>query len=862
MKTTASLVECSAKKKAKAAFYQGLPALLDPPIDREVKRASHLAELKSSSIIKDTSELTVNQFDAMLSLAQEYLPVMLTIARRLSGDTDSAAQVQTIAVEATRENGETLDDEGDAPLSTKRAVPEPAYCPAASVIVAVALNSHSQRSNRLQAALGLLLRFQNASKATQTLLNRVKLRTSRKTTDRHLAQIQKAATRDAISMLQDSERIHVLLFDNVDIYLKSRSNRVSASAEIVNLTQRTLLQLPASFKASDVSVEALKPLDGFRRLTEAELKGSDEFLKRSERLFLARELRRAIQNEQQPSRNVEPTTKYASHNIALVAQYLTNCEEEHRIDELPAEAWDIAPLPLVEENEGTIEGALKVVEQSARLLGILACGDETSEIGHDASEKENDARDEDAERLASQKHFTADSFTLDEAPDDEHDDYQRTAILPPDRLFFALGDLKTHRNVEAGLKARSSHDHPADRMDYVRSLFGPWHLHLNLVWACFATHFSADKNGHSVSLERVRDALRRGKKALQEDQPSYTEAWNLLQHTFSGWVGLQFERALKKDKKSLSTWRPKDLEAVASLVAKVWDDTFTETALRTAQLRHDEVGTNARLLLRDVLFALEWDDACILGDVGRLVEIEKFLAVVFAGSGKQQYSQACLDDIWAAKVLGTETMRKLFAARLVNRSGARSGFIGGDLYQEHLNKAVQANDVAHGAERAVQRLRDVFSGTNEVARADSYMLGESGRTHSEHERYQRDIQRITHLASQDAIFDKLKSRLVPGTLQNRAQSLIAKKTQPGEKVPSAAELLQDLFSPKYGSDLLEQGVIYLRKHGLRRWEMLRSPWKRYHSYLTTEVSRSTENVEEGQISDADVPQGTGRRSRR
>ncbi|KAL9938571.1 hypothetical protein V8E36_002290 [Tilletia maclaganii] len=811
MRTTAALVERSAKKKAKAAFYQGLPALLDPPIDREVQRASQIAELKSSSIISDTAELTVNQFDAVLSLAQAHLPLILTLARRRSGNNDTAAQMQTAVVGATSEQEETFDGQTDAAASAQLAVLDSR--PAVSVIVAVTLNSRSQRSNQLQAAIGLLLRFQNAPKATQTLLNRVKLSTSRRTTDRHLAEIQKAATRDAVSMLKDPERIHILLFDNVDIYLKSRSNRVSASADIVNLTQRTLLQLPATYKAAHVSVEALRPLDGVRKLAEAELKGDDEFLQRSGRLFLTRELLRAMQNDQQPIR-------IAQHCFGRRLSHQMQYRASHR----RASGGDIAPLPIVEENEGTIEGALAEVEQSARLLGILDCGDDAPGNRDGAPQRGIDAQ---GVRRA--------------------DINYQQAILPPDRLFFALGDLKTHRNVEAGLRSRSSHAHPADRMDYFRSLFGPWHLHLNLVWACFSAHFSADKNGHSVSLERVRDALRRGKKALQEDQPSYTEAWNLLQHTFSGWIYLQFERALKKEKKTLSTWKPKDLDAVATLVSKVWDDTFSETSIHTAQLRHDELGSNARLLLRDVLLALEWDDACRLGDVGRLVETEKFLAVFFAGCGKQQYSQACLDDIWAAKVLEPDTARTLLAARFVNRSGARSGFIGGDLYQEHLNKAVQANDVTHGAERAVERLRDVFSGTNEVARAvrraHSDLLGESGRGRSKHERYQRDIQRISHIASQDAIFDQLQSRFAPVTLQKKAQSPVARKTQTDEKVPTAAELLQGLLSPKYGNDLLEQGVIY-------RWEALRSPWKRYHSYLAADGIRSSENVGESNLSDA------------
>ncbi|KAE8227252.1 hypothetical protein CF319_g266 [Tilletia indica] len=646
-----------------------------------------------------------------------------------------------------------------------------------------------------------MLRLQHAPAGVQTLLNRIGISTSRDTSTRHLGSLQSAAVLKAKDMMEQKERIHVLLFDNLDLYVRSRPGRVTSSNTLVNLTTRTLLQLPSSFDASLVSASALGALDGSRSLNEDEVLGDCDVIRRSAQLFLARELVRSIKAASRKGKRGVDT-------ITMLETYVNQCQDRVRVDELDAEAWDIAPLPLLEENEGCIEGTLAVLEESAVTLGIM----ERDELSADTNTNDRDDG----------SNSSCDGFSI----------LRRTDVLPEGALLFVVGDLKSHRNVEAGIKARRHHEHKEERMDYIRSTPAPWHLLLNWVWAIFKMHFSSAKVGFAASLERLRDALRRGKTALREDEPSFNEAWALIRHTFAGWVRQSFVKELSKQRKDISTWTPKDAQSIQMLVDAVREHLFEEAAVREAQFRHDEVGINARLFLRDALLALEWDDACRRGDVGRMLATQRFLAVGFAGAGRHQYSQSCLDDIWTHKVLTEDSWRTLMAVRLLNRYGARNSFIGADLYQEHLNREIQRADIAHGADTAIARLRDTFSATSEVARAmrkaHQDLLGFSGKRWKEDQRYDRDIDRISNLAGQDGLFDSQLNRYSNETvakLAAKASSFI------GPQIPSAEDLLQDLVLPDYGEDALEKGVMYLRSKGYHRWQKLRTAWDRYDAFL-------------------------------
>ncbi|CAD6891561.1 unnamed protein product [Tilletia caries] len=224
-----------------------------------------------------------------------------------------------------------------------------------------------------------------------------------------------------------------------------------------------------------------------------------------------------------------------------------------------------------------------------------------------------------------------------------------------------------------------------------------------------------------------------------------------------------------------------------------------------------------------------------------MLAAQKFLAIAFAGVGKHQYSQACLDDIWAHKVLPADTWRTLAAARLINRFGARESFIGADLYQEHLNKELQRTDTTHGAATVVARLRDSFSAVCEISRslhgAHAYLFDENGNLERE-SKFVKDIERISNLAQQDRLLDARQDRLSDATLAQRAAQ---RPKENAAGVPSGIDLLADLVSAKCGDDALERGLWYLRARGLRRWTKVRKAWDRFDGLPSSDDDKDHQN---------------------
>ncbi|KAL9936292.1 hypothetical protein V8E36_005134 [Tilletia maclaganii] len=319
------------------------------------------------------------------------------------------------------------------------------------------------------------------------MLNHLFLSSSRDTSTEHLLAVKDAALLAAQRMMSDHSRVQVLLFDNVDLYVRKRPGRVTSTTALVNLTSMTLLQLPASYTPGSISVAALSPLKDAHTLEESQIVGDASFLKTSG-------LRQ----------------KGGDKTIGLVRDYVNQKLNELRIDELAAEKWDIAPLPLVEENEAA-----------------------TSESGENVTTEQNSqTRQGTASEPGPPDNVSSSSTDSSEGAAKA----ERTSTLRPGSVLLTCGDLKSHRNVGAGLKALGRHEDEAERLDFYHSSWAPWHLHLNWVWTIVKVHFSSNKNGFPDSLERLRDALRRGKAALCENEPAYDEAWGLIRHVFSGWV--------------------------------------------------------------------------------------------------------------------------------------------------------------------------------------------------------------------------------------------------------------------------------------------------------------------------------------
>ncbi|KAE8251621.1 hypothetical protein A4X13_0g3910, partial [Tilletia indica] len=784
-----------------------LPILLEG-VNEELGAAAKLPDLRSSSMFKTTD---VDQVARIHSILVEELPLSVQLVDNLSGyqpdgelssgdeEITGLADPQVDGQRPGYEAGVSREEDENSE-SPGRMQSNELVC---VVVLSVILRARSQRINRLQALVGCLLRFHHAPKSVQTLMNRLFLSTSRVTSRRHLKTLNEKATEHAQELMRDSSRVKVFLFDNVDIYLRVRAQRVGAASQLINLTTRTLLRLPESFRSDEITRTKLSALSENRTLSLDEVHGNGSFFADATRLLIAQELWELYQDSGVGGRGRQQTFK-------LITGVVRRLQDAHRKDEIEAKRWGFAPLPLLEENEGSIEGTMAVIENTAQSLGIL---------------RETSADKEVEEMNQASETSSKDGSTLGLPL------LEQTDVLGADGVMLATGDLKSHRNIEAGQNARKRHERIEDRMEYVRSVPAPWHLLLNWVWTIFKVHFSQSKVGFSASLERQRDALRRGKTALREDQPSFTEAWALIRHVFSAWTRILLTSAeLQKKRRDIATWAPTNEAAVMEAVDDVWSAAFHESSIRQALMVGDEIGANARLLLRDVAFGLEWSQAMRVGDIGRMAEVRKFLMAGFAGAGRHQYAEACLDDIWAHKVLPKETWRTLEAARLVNRSGKRWGFIGADLYQEHLNKEVQRADTAHGAEFAIASLQETYSATAETARAmrvaHQSLLGAATSHRKNRSMYRRDIDRLSSLAEQDDLFV-----LTPNRSVKDQELSISTLPRLDETALTAAELLGNVAGLVKGQNVLESGWLYLVQQGLQRWEGRRGGMERYEAFL-------------------------------
>ncbi|KAE8218087.1 hypothetical protein CF319_g7967 [Tilletia indica] len=692
---------------------------------------------------------------------------------------------------------------------------------ASMIIVAMALRARNIQLNRVQSLIGMLLLFQHAPASVHDMLQHLGLSVSRKTACTTLKTLNEKGLARARLLTSDPERVKVLLFDNVDMYLKTYQQSLVNPSNLLNMTMRTLLVLPSQYKQKDVSRASLLPLQAQRRLQLSQIvdEKDGQFLEQACRLQVIDALENAVYHISESTQR-QRTLKL----IRNLSQQLRSTRSQHCAFPAPTIA---VPLPILDVNEGSIEGVIEVLENSAILLGVLksikddALQDQAQQEGegpNDTGAGTNDPSENDTVDVES-----ASSSWADYSSDGDVRVLCRTGALGEDGVLLAVGDLKSHRNVESAQAARSHHESPEEQLSYVHSLAAPWHLLLNWVYAMFKVHFSTKLNGHEVALERYRDALRRSRSLLREEEPSFTEAWSLTRDVFAGRMQSAIQQILKRRKwrSNLQTWSPSSSENVSDLVDDLMQLVFSKSEIDKAIARSDDVGANARLFMRDAVLGFELKDSVKFGDVGRIFSVSKLMGIGFAGARRTQYLDMILDEVWTRSVLAPATWETLASARLVNRTGATAGFMGADLFQEHLNREIQRVNTSHSREGLVERLRDVFSGSAELARmirsGHPQLFRDSGVSQKRTKGYGPDIEQCARLAEMDGLFEEKSHRVRgEGLFAARKPRVIPKD------VPLAESLLQQQIDASNARDMFRAGYHYLSSRGLAAWESRRT----------------------------------------
>ncbi|KAE8236302.1 hypothetical protein A4X06_0g9593, partial [Tilletia controversa] len=137
------------------------------------------------------------------------------------------------------------------------------------------------------------------------------------------------------------------------------------------------------------------------------------------------------------------------------------------VDKLEPTKTTAIPLKLSNVNEGTVEGTRSVVEATMAELGL--------------NQNEDDA-------------------------------------------LLIAGDLLTVMNLNAARHAGMWETETSEQLNHVYAVAGPWHLLLNWLYLMFHTY---GNRGHANALDRVRQALGRGKTELDMKKPQFNEGWRL-----------------------------------------------------------------------------------------------------------------------------------------------------------------------------------------------------------------------------------------------------------------------------------------------------------------------------------------------
>ncbi|CAD6902693.1 unnamed protein product, partial [Tilletia laevis] len=272
-----------------------------------------------------------------------------------------------------------------------------------------------------------------------------------------------------------------------------------------------------------------------------------------------------------------------------------------------------------------------------------------------------------------------------------------------DSLVVA-GDLLTVMNVHAACHAARWEQDPSGQLEGIYAVSGPWHLLLNWLYMMFRQYSNRDR---STSLERMRQALGRGKTDLDMKQPQFEEGWRLLRCVWIGRLLAMLQKELQENDESSDTWNPSSQDLFRTM-ANLHTRHMSQQAVATARAAGDSARVNTVLFLRDCVMGWEYSAAVQDGDIGRMAATEKFLAQSFYGAGQTKYGSLLLDRILEDTV-HPSIAKSLRAAQLVNTSGKAGSWQGADHYQEILNGRIKDYDVPHATDHVIVRLEDKIS---------------------------------------------------------------------------------------------------------------------------------------------------------
>ncbi|KAG9015670.1 hypothetical protein FRB90_004558 [Tulasnella sp. 427] len=573
-------------------------------------------------------------------------------------------------------------------------------------IISALLYLRNRATNILPLIFGIFAKVGGASSRVIATLNRLGVSVSARTIDR----VKTLLSDDAVRRAKDlflSNHLFSIIFDNINIYVRKSEQRVDNQNTMIHATNIALLALPPE---ADLLGENLQ-----EKLAMRGKRGED---RHGDCIRLTK----------------EDQDHYTKAFTAIVAQMLCtywpgrerwrNIKEMEKtlaamspsIRPLPPHKTETYPMGVVDVNEGSKKGVVRVMEEIQKMCSL------------------------------------------------SEEDFSK-------KVRIVKGDLGTVRLLRSARRDRADDVSPMEQLLYIQELSELFH------WALNATHMLMRVHlGNGIqdpgSLLNHKDLLGR---IWDVNKPNYAAAKALLRHSL---IARLLHIALIESGKSrwsdLYDMRPDvdEIQRLAGVIASKW---ATSQAGLAAQRQEDDVLAHACWFLRDTLTFMEFESAVSHADAGRVLKIVKLWSYMFRGAGLYNYAREALEllSVWS-KELPAGLKTNLEMSWFVNRWGKPGRFIAADLYVEHLNRLVKCEHLAEGSGLTVENIKARGSSCVEaldvISRATAQFFGtrDPYRRHKE-AKVTKDLQALVgHLQNNQVHSLKIGRRIrAPVTKQGK-----------------------------------------------------------------------------------------------
>ncbi|KAJ7866071.1 hypothetical protein B0H14DRAFT_3595315 [Mycena olivaceomarginata] len=513
--------------------------------------------------------------------------------------------------------------------------------------------TRNRATNVLPLILGLFFKISGTSSRVVTMLSNAGVCVSSHTVERLKVRITDDAIQLAIQLIT-SGQVFFTIFDNINVFLRKSQQRISNTNNMIN--------------ATNVAIVGINSIEPF---TEADL---------AEQLALRGQRANAKATDILPT--PEDNKVVGKSFVALIAEMIVaftpgNSRWKDRKDiaeavaammpedrPLPPDISDARPFGLLDTNEGSKKGVVKV------LSGIQ-----------------------------------------------ERSTLSQTIWASIWRIF--VGDWLTSNNLRAARRDRTDDINAMERLEYAQELSAPFHFALQATHMLMRTHY-----GHAVedpaSLAAHKGILNR---KWDVNKPNYAAAKSLIRHSLIARI-LHCVMVINGFTlySQLSGWQP-GLEDIQAIALAISTDFATATAAKRAQAAGDDWMAHSIYFIRDSLFFCMFEKAVSFADPGQLIRVLKYWGLAFRGVGQHNYARECAEVLVRWKYeLPDKLKRALERSWFINRWGKRGRSIASDLYLEQLNFWVKRVFIASGAGVTVEYIIRKGSACVEAFRDVTHMV--------------------------------------------------------------------------------------------------------------------------------------------